>query len=62
LSVAVVENGTVHLRALTVVRDHGTSLEVSGEVKDGDQVILNPPDGISEGRVVNAQSVEAPNG
>ena len=62
LSVAIVEKNTVHLRKLTVVRDHGTTLEVSGGVEDGDQVILNPPEDISEGRVVNAQPVEAPNG
>ena len=62
LSVAIVENGTVHLRALTVARDHGTTLEVSAGVKDGDQVILNPPGDIGEGRTVNAQSVAAPNG
>jgi RND family efflux transporter MFP subunit len=60
LSVAIVENSTVHLRTLTVVRDHGTTLEVSG-VKDGDLVILNPPEDIGEGRVVNVRPVEAPN-
>ena len=54
------ENGTVPLRTLTVGRDHGTTLEVSAGVKDGDQVILNPPGDIGEGRTVNAQSVEAP--
>jgi RND family efflux transporter MFP subunit len=62
LSVAIVENGTVHLAALTVVRDHGTTLEVGGGVKDGDRVILNPPGGIGEGLVVNARPAEAPNG
>jgi RND family efflux transporter MFP subunit len=60
LSVAIVENGIVHLRALTVVRDHGTTLEVSAGVKEGDQVILNPPGGIGEGRTVRPQPVEMP--
>ncbi len=59
LSVAVVENGTVHLRKLTVVRDRGTTLEVSAGVADGDKVILNPPVDISEGRAVNPQQVKA---
>jgi hypothetical protein len=45
-----------------VVRDHGTTLEVSAGVKEGDQMILNPPSDIGEGRAVNAQPVEAPNG
>ena len=62
LSVAIVENGTVHLRELTVARDRGTTLEVTAGVKDGDQVIINPPGDISEGRVVRPQLVEAPNG
>jgi RND family efflux transporter MFP subunit len=61
LSVAVVENGSVHLRELKVARDRGTTLEVSAGVKDGDQVIINPPGDISEGRVVRPQLVEAPN-
>ncbi len=62
LSAAVVENGVVHLRKLTVVRDRGTTLEVSAGVADGDQVILNPPVDISEGRTVNPQPVEPPKG
>jgi RND family efflux transporter MFP subunit len=62
LSAAVVENGIVHLRKLTVVRDRGTTLEVSAGVADGDQVILNPPVDISEGRTVQPQPVEAPKG
>jgi hypothetical protein len=57
-----VENGIVYLHALTVVRDRGTTLEVSAGVKDGDQMILNPPSDIGDGRMVNAQPVEAPNG
>jgi RND family efflux transporter MFP subunit len=60
LSVAAVENGTVHIRKLTVVRDRGTTLEVSDGVKAGDQVIINPPVDISEGRTVNVQPTAAP--
>jgi hypothetical protein len=32
-----------------VVRDHGTSVEVSDGVKNGDQVILNPPADLGRG-------------
>jgi hypothetical protein len=53
LSVAAVETGVVHIRKLTVVRDRGTSLEVSDGVKDGDQVILNPAPDLVEGQTVN---------
>ena len=56
------ENGSVHLRELTVARDRGTTLEVSAGVKDGDQVIINPPGDISEGQIVRPRLVEAPNG
>src|ERR1700722_11060196 len=62
LSAAVVENGVVHLRKLTVVRDRGTTLEVSAGVAAGDQGILTPPVDISEGRTVNPQPVAAPKG
>jgi RND family efflux transporter MFP subunit len=49
LQVAVVENGVVHLRNVTIVRDLGKEVEINSGVKGGDQVILNPavdlPDG-----------------
>jgi RND family efflux transporter MFP subunit len=61
LSVAAVENGIVHIRKLTVVRDRGTSIEVSDGVKNGDQVILNPPVDIVEGQTVTSHVVAAPN-
>jgi RND family efflux transporter MFP subunit len=61
LSVAVVENGVVRVRKLTVVRDRGTSVEVSDGVKDGDQVILNPPVDLVDGQTVNSHAVTAPN-
>ncbi|HXW29107.1 MAG TPA: efflux RND transporter periplasmic adaptor subunit [Xanthobacteraceae bacterium] len=52
LSVAVVEDGVVRIHPITVVRDFGTTVEVSAGVKDGDQVILNPPVDITDGRKV----------
>jgi RND family efflux transporter MFP subunit len=49
LQVAVAENGVVHLRKVTIVRDLGKEVEINSGVKGGDQVILNPavdlPDG-----------------
>ena len=35
-----------------MVRDFGTSVEVNAGVKDGDQVILNPPVDLTDGRKV----------
>jgi RND family efflux transporter MFP subunit len=55
LSVAVVENGVARIRAVTVVRDFGTTVEVNAGVKDGDQVILNPPVDLADGRKVKVR-------
>ena len=59
LSVAVVENGVVHIRSITSVRDFGTSMEVSAGVVTGDNVILNPQVDLAEGRKVTATSTNA---
>lgn len=59
LSVAVVENGAVHIHKIVEVRDLGTTIEVSDGVKDGDQVILNPPVDLSDGQAVTVRP-EAP--
>ena len=56
LSVAVVEDGAARVHRVTVVRDFGTTVEVSDGVKDGDRVILNPPVDLTEGRKVNAHA------
>ncbi len=52
LSVAVVEDGVAHIRHVNVVRDFGTSVEVNAGVKENDQVILNPPVDMTDGRKV----------
>jgi RND family efflux transporter MFP subunit len=52
LNVAVVENGVARIHQVTVVRDFGTTVEVSAGVKDGDQVILNPPVDLTDGHKV----------
>jgi RND family efflux transporter MFP subunit len=50
LSVALVENGIARIRPVTVVRDFGTTVEVSDGVKEGDQVVLNPAVDLTDGR------------
>jgi RND family efflux transporter MFP subunit len=52
LRVAVVENGVARFHNITVVRDFGTTVEVNGGVKDGDQVIVNPPVDLADGSKV----------
>jgi RND family efflux transporter MFP subunit len=52
LSVAVVAESVVQIRRVTLVRDLGTTVEVSEGVKDGDQVILNPPINIADRQAI----------
>jgi len=52
LNVAVVEDGVVHMRKITSVRDLGTSAEVSAGVVEGDRVVLNPQVDLTDGRKV----------
>jgi RND family efflux transporter MFP subunit len=56
LSVAVVENGVARIRRVNEVRDFGTTVELNEGVKDGDQVILNPPIDLTDGRNVRVRT------
>jgi RND family efflux transporter MFP subunit len=49
----VTPNGVVHLKSVTLGRDLGTSMEVLSGIDADDLIILNPPDSIGEGDVVN---------
>jgi RND family efflux transporter MFP subunit len=55
LQVAVVENGVVHLRKVSMVRDLGRQVLVNSGVKRGDQVILNPAVDLAEGTKVRTR-------
>jgi hypothetical protein len=48
----------VHLRKITLVRDFGTTVEVSEGVAESDKVVLNPQVDLTDGRkvVVRADS------
>jgi hypothetical protein len=59
LQVAVIENGTAHIRKVSVARDLGTQVEVGDGVKQGDQVIVNPPVSLIEGGKVRARAESA---
>lgn len=57
LQVGVVRNGKVQLIDITPGHDLGSEIEVVNGLKDGDQVILNPPDSLVSGqnvKIVNA--------
>jgi RND family efflux transporter MFP subunit len=49
----------VHLRALTIGRDFGTSLEVLQGLSPGDWIVINPPDSLDENQEVRVQPVAA---
>jgi RND family efflux transporter MFP subunit len=55
LSVMVVEVGVARVRRVTESRDFGTTVELSAGVKDGDQVILNPPVDLTDGHKVTVR-------
>jgi RND family efflux transporter MFP subunit len=56
LRAAVVDaSHRVHLRALTIGRDFGTSLEVLQGVTANDLIVLNPPDSLEENQEVRVR-------
>jgi RND family efflux transporter MFP subunit len=59
MQVAVVENGVVHLHKIAITADYGTEVEVNAGVRDGDQVILQPPVDIEDGGKVQIRAPAA---
>ena len=59
MQVAVVKDGTAHIRKVSVTRDLGTQVEVDDGVEQGDLVIINPPITLSEGSKVRARAEPA---
>ena len=43
----------VQLRPINIGRDYGATLEVLGGVSPTDQIVINPPDSLEEGELVN---------
>lgn len=59
-AVVIDPNHHVHLQALQIGRDYGTSLEVLNGLKPEDWIVLNPPDSIENGQQVNVKEVKSP--
>jgi RND family efflux transporter MFP subunit len=56
----VTPQGTVQLKTVVIGRDLGTSMEVLSGIDSNDAIVLNPPDSIGDGDVVNVtQTVPA---
>ena len=52
--VAVVgPDNKIQLRAINIGRDYGTTLEILGGVSPTDQIVVNPPDSLEDGQLVN---------
>jgi RND family efflux transporter MFP subunit len=60
MQVAVVENHIAHLHKIAVTADYGTEVEVNAGVKDGDQVILQPPVNLADGDKVQIAAAAVP--
>ena len=52
------ENGVAHYQKITVARDLGTQVEVSGGVREGDQIILRPMVQLVDGSKVQVEAPE----
>ena len=59
LHVAVLEDGVAHIRKISVARDLGKEIEVRDGVRQGDQVILNPPVELADGSKVKPRAEAA---
>jgi RND family efflux transporter MFP subunit len=56
LQVAVVEDGKVRIKKISVTRDFGTEVEVNDGLAEGDQVVLNPPVELADGGTVQVRT------
>jgi RND family efflux transporter MFP subunit len=57
---AVVDaDGKVHLHAVSIGRDFGTSLEILSGISATDNLVLNPPDSLADGAVVTVAPAAA---
>jgi len=55
--VAVIRNGRVHYQTVSIVRDDGTTLEISGGVGPDELLAVNPGDEVRENVAVQAREV-----
>ncbi|MGI4763342.1 MAG: efflux RND transporter periplasmic adaptor subunit [Janthinobacterium lividum] len=58
--VAVVQEGKIRFRDLTLGRDFGSTIEVTKGLKGGEQLVINPADGLAEGLAVDTKAAPKP--
>jgi len=56
-AVVVDANHKTHLKALTIGRDYGTTLEVLQGLDPSDWIVLNPADSLDEGQEVHVKEI-----
>jgi hypothetical protein len=49
MQVAVAEDGVAHLHKIVITADYGIEAEVNAGVKNGDELILQPPLNLADG-------------
>jgi RND family efflux transporter MFP subunit len=54
-AIVVDANHRMHLKALTIGRDYGTTLEVLQGIEAADWIVLNPADSLDDGQEVNVK-------
>ncbi len=62
LRVGVVREGRVHLQPVTIGKDNGSTLEIATGLTQGDQLVLDPSDSLSEGQPVRVAQDEKGHG
>lgn len=58
LSIAVVQDGVVRIRKITIGRDYGAQTEVLSGVNSGDFVAINPTDAVQDGAKVKTHELK----
>jgi RND family efflux transporter MFP subunit len=54
MQVAVVKDGVAHLHKIAITADYGTAVEVNAGVRNGDEIILQPPVNLADGQKVQS--------
>ena len=60
LRVAAVKNGVVSLVPITIGRDFGSTVEVIAGLTGPEQIVVNPPDSLTDGQSVTVTQPDPP--
>jgi RND family efflux transporter MFP subunit len=60
MAAVVGPDNRINLKKLTIGRDYGNTLEVLQGIEPGDRIVVNPPDALEQGQLVNLTPQDAP--